>query len=138
MTLERSCGAVVFTREGEEILYAIVEESNGYHGFPKGHMEGDETEKQTALREIWEETGLTVSFVDGFQTGDEYPLIREGRPDAYKKVMYFLAEYSGQTPCPRDQEVKAVLLLPYEKALETLELFSRKNILTEANRFLTQ
>ena len=43
MTYETSCGAVVFTRRGGEIFYVIIRSIEGYYGFPKGHMEGDET-----------------------------------------------------------------------------------------------
>ena len=44
----------MFTRgDGIVIEYVIVQEIEGNHGFPKGHVEGDETEIQTALREIW-------------------------------------------------------------------------------------
>ena len=58
MVLEKSCGAIVYTIENGEIKYLIVEEASGSHSFPKGHMENEETEEETALREIREETNL--------------------------------------------------------------------------------
>ena len=58
---EKSCGAVVFTRLNGEIKYVIIQSLAGYYGFPKGHMEAGESEKQTALREVYEETGLTLT-----------------------------------------------------------------------------
>ena len=51
MDWEYSCGAIVFTRRNDQILYVIVQELAGAYSFPKGHMEGDETEMETARRE---------------------------------------------------------------------------------------
>ena len=68
MKKEKSCGAVVY-RQGEtgvEVL--IIKHKNGGHwAFPKGHVEKKETEPETALREIKEETGLKVELDTGFR-----------------------------------------------------------------------
>ena len=60
MTWEKSCGAVVFTRENGQVKYLLVANLEGIYGFPKGHVEAGETEVETALREVREETGLTI------------------------------------------------------------------------------
>ncbi len=73
MCLERSCGAVVFTRVNGEIRYVVVTEKEGAHSYPKGHMEGNETEEETASREVYEEIGLRPRFIPGFRQEDEYP-----------------------------------------------------------------
>ena len=58
---EKSCGAVVYRVEGRTVRFLVVKNKNGRHwGFPKGHMEYGESERQTALREVLEETGLQV------------------------------------------------------------------------------
>ena len=41
----------------------IQSRSDGHWRFTKGHMENTENEKETAIREIKEEVGLSVSFV---------------------------------------------------------------------------
>ena len=86
---EKSCGAVVYHRSGNTIKYLLVKNKNGRcWSFPKGHVESGESEKQTAAREIKEETGLDVYFKSDFrETGIYHPFGRTS-----KKVVFFLAE----------------------------------------------
>ena len=49
MITEKSCGAIVFTKENQQIKYVIVCSKEGIYGFPKGYMEGAETEIETAF-----------------------------------------------------------------------------------------
>ena len=108
MTYETSCGAVVFTRRGGEILYVIIRSIEGYYGFPKGHMEGDETPEQTALREIREEV----------------------------RVIYFVAEYEDQPIVPQKEELLSAQLLPYEQARALFQFENTKEILDQAKAFI--
>ena len=136
MTIEKSCGAVVFTRESGEVKYVIVREKEGFCSFPKGHMEAGETEHETALREIREETGLSVRFVDGFRTEDSHPHIREGRPDVMKQIVYFLAEYENQPLRAQESELSGIDLMSFEEAMRAFQYESSKRILTQAHGFL--
>ena len=138
MKLERSCGAVVFTQEGGQIRYVIVQSKEGFYGFPKGHMEPGETEEETALREIREETGLKVSLLKGFRTEDSYPLIREGKPDTIKRIVYFLAQYTAQTPVAQESELSSIHLMDYGTAMAAFQFESSRRILTEANGWLLE
>ena len=133
--LERSCGAVVFTRKEDKPLFVIVREMAGAYSFPKGHMEGNETEEETARREIFEEIGLRPRFLPGFRQEDEYDLAE--KPGTRKRVVYFLAEFENEPLTPRPGEIRRVLLLPYEEALPYFEHESSRRILTAAYDFLT-
>jgi bis(5'-nucleosidyl)-tetraphosphatase len=53
----KNLGAIVYTRINNVIKYVLVQQLEGFYGFPKGHIEQNETEVETALREIYEEVG---------------------------------------------------------------------------------
>ena len=137
MKREKSCGAIVFTQENGVRQYVIIRETyGGACGFPKGHMEAGETERETALREVKEETGLDVVLYDDFRLTDEHSLIREGRPDDIKTNVYFLAEYRDQVLRAQEAEVIEVLLMDYTNAMESIQYEGSKHLLSEAEKYL--
>lgn len=134
MNIEKSCGAIVFTRAGKDFRYVIVREKSGFHSFPKGHTEGAETDHETAIREIREETGLRVSFIDGFRLTDRHTM-RE-KPGVLKQLVYFLAEYAGQTPRIQETDVLDLQVCTFNEAYHLLEFENSRRILTRANNWL--
>ena len=134
MNYETSCGAVVFTRRGGEILYVIIRSIEGYYGFPKGHMEGSETPEETALREIREEVGLTPRLLSGFRTEEEHALPK--KPGVMKRVIYFAAEYADQPIVPQQAELLSAQLLPYAQARALFQFENTKDILDQARAFI--
>ena len=134
MTYEVSSGAVVFTRKDGALRYVIVRSLEGYYGFPKGHIEGTETEEEAALREICEETGLSVRLLPGFRTVDEHAV--PGKPGVIKRIIYFLGEYADQEIRFQKEELLEAPLFSYEEAMERFQFDSSRRILTEANDFL--
>jgi len=135
MTYEKSCGAVVFTRVDGEIQYVLAQALGGHYGFPKGHVEQGETEKETALREVFEEVGLRPVLLDGFREVSEYYI---PHADVRKQVVFFLGEYRGQEIVPQKEELQCAPLLPYQEALETLTHEDNRKILTLAHEFLKE
>ena len=134
MNVERSCGAVVFTRIDGEIRYVMIESIEGIFGFPKGHMEEGETEAETAMREIREETGLEVRLLEGFRVMEEYPLPR--KKNTLKQVVFFAAEYEGQAPVRQESEVSAIRLMDFEEALGCMQYENTRSVLRRADMFL--
>lgn len=134
MNFEKSCGALVFTREDGEIRYVIQRSLEGVYGFPKGHMEPGETEEETALREIREEAGLNVRLIPGYRETVEYPLPK--KPGTMKRVVYFLAEYENQPLVPQPEEIMSAVLMAYEDAMVVLPYEYQKRMLTRARDLL--
>lgn len=134
MQYEVSSGAVVFTRKENNIYFAIVKSLEGYYGFPKGHIEGNETEEETALREIYEEIGIRAQIITGFRTIDEHPV--PNRKDVIKRIIYFVAEYDKQQLCYQEDELEGAYLMTYEEAMDAFQFESSKRILNEAKKFI--
>lgn len=131
---ERSCGAVVWKKRGGRRHYLIIQNRSGHNGFPKGHMEYGETEPQTALREIREETSLNVELDTSFRA--EYRYLVDGY--IHKSALYFLANYSDGVFRPQKGEVFGIWLLPYEEALEQLDYEQDRRVLRLAEKKLSQ
>lgn len=90
--LRRSCGVIPFRwREGEK-EFLILLQTNHCWSFPKGHMEAGETEERTALRELFEETGLRATLVPNMRAVSEYDI----PPFTRKQVVFFLGETEGE------------------------------------------
>ena len=135
MITEKSCGAVVYTKENGTIHYVIIRSKGGIYGFPKGHVEGTESETETALREVFEETGLSVSLISGFRIENTYTFIRNGET-ILKHVVYFLGEYANQLPIAQESEVSSIHLMDFDSAMSMFQFENLKELLTKAHNFL--
>ena len=115
--IEKSCGAVIFNDLSDERYFLVVKNNNGrYWGFPKGHIEIGETEEQTALREVKEETNLDVEILDGFRKTSVYRLFGQVK----KKVVIFLAQASSKKVTVQNSEIEKFKWLKKEDIYEAL------------------
>lgn len=132
---ERSCGAVVFTRAEGTIRCLLMCTPDGVYGFPKGHVEGDETETETALREVREETGVSIRLIGDFRADVEYPL--PSKMNTLKHVTYFLGTYDGdQAFIPQEGECSEVRLASFGEALQLLPYERTQQVLRQAQAYL--
>ncbi len=130
--LERSCGAVVTTNIDGQRYYVLVK--GGYIGLPKGHMEQGETEQQTALREVKEETCVQAEIIYGFRRVVVYRMPNGNQ----KRVVYFLAQYTEQEARRNPEEFLKVMVLPYGDAVRALTFENDRAILRAAEKFMRQ
>lgn len=134
MNYEKSCGAVVYRTVNGKREYLLIFNkkggAKGHWGFPKGHVEGRETEAQTARREILEETGIETSLDTGFRETSTYSP-REG---VMKDVVYFAAQVNNPEITLQKSEVADFMWADYETALKTLS--HSEGILEKAEAYL--
>lgn len=137
MKKETSCGAVIFRRNNNKIEYLIIKQKNESEElwyFPKGHIENNETEEETALREVYEEVGLKIKLISGFREAISYTIKER---DIFKTVVFFLSEVDLDVEIKYIfNEVETHLWLPFGGALDRLSYQGSKNILEKANLFL--
>lgn len=69
----------------------MIRQLKGHWCFSKGHTKDGETEEETALREIREETGLVVELDTNFR----YVMQYEPASNIDKTVIYFIAYKKG-------------------------------------------
>lgn len=131
---EKSCGAVIYRRKSGNLEFLLIKNRRGGNwGFPKGHIERGENEFETALREVREETGLSVSLLEGFRSLSEY----HPRGRIFKQVVFFLAEMpEGGDIVPQQTEVDRFIWADYGLAMRTFRFNNDRNVLTQARDWL--
>jgi len=131
---EKSCGAVIFRRRSGNLEFLLVKNKRGGNwGFPKGHIEKGEDEYATAHREVLEETGLDVSFVEGFRAISEY----HPRGRIFKQVVFFLSEMpEGGEVVPQQCEIDRFIWADYGLAMRTFRFNNDRSVLTQARDWL--
>lgn len=88
----KSCGVIPYRRSDSGVEYLLLlQKGSRTWSFPKGHMEAGEKEKDTALRELREECGLTARLDEGFREVVNYAVSDYSRKD----VVLFPGEVSG-------------------------------------------
>lgn len=89
----KSCGVLPYRMvNGERKFLLVFENYSQCWSLPKGHMEAGETEIETALRELYEETGLTAQLESGRSASIEYPVSDFSR----KQVVFYLGQVIGE------------------------------------------
>ena len=134
MIHEKSCGAVIYTDSGGRRLFLVELMRKGHSSLCKGHVEENETEHETAAREIREETGLSVAFVNGFRETIEY----SPDPGCKKTGVFFLAESESTGVKAQEEEVREIRWLPFEEAAAAMTFDSDREVLTKAEAFLNE
>jgi len=133
---EKSCGGVIFRENDGTTEYLVIfnrkGNAPGHWGFAKGHMEDGETEKQTAEREISEETGLAVEFVGKFKAHSRY----SPKVGVIKDVIYFLARSNDGEVKIQQSEVADYAWLDFESAYKKLSNAGDKSILYRADEYV--
>ena len=134
MLREKSCGAVVFVKNAE-IVYLLLKYEAGHWDFVKGNVEPNESEQDTVLRELKEETGIVATqTIEGFKEKTVYYYRRQGST-VHKEVVFFIIE-AGTKKVTLSFEHVGFDWLNYERALEKLTFKNAKDVLQKAHAFL--
>jgi 8-oxo-dGTP pyrophosphatase MutT (NUDIX family) len=128
---EKSCGAIV-ENKGK---YLLLHYTSGHWDFPKGHVEEGETEKETAIRELKEETGITkIEIMPNFRETFSY-YFSVHKQTKKKEVVFFLMR-TPQEKVTLSHEHKGFEWLEYNDAIERLTFKNAKFLLKKANELL--
>ena len=129
--MEKSCGTI--TIKDNKVL--MVLQTLGNTSFPKGHVQEEESEEETALRETYEETGIKVKIIDN---SPRYTISYPVR-DTVKEVVFFLATVEDDKDAkPQESEINKIMWVDIENVRETLTHDNIKlmwdNVLEDLNK----
>ena len=133
MVNEKSCGAVVFRKHhGNTEILLIKHVNSGHWSFPKGHVEPGETEVQTALREIKEETSVDVIIDPTFRETVNY----SPKKDIQKQVVYFIGKAKNYDFVPQAEEIAEIKWVEINRAGSVLTYENDKSIVNKAKSLI--
>ena len=131
---ERSAGAITYTIADQKRSYMLIQDFHNNYGFPKGHLEENETDEEAAIREIREECGIDIRLDPYFKEELFYIM-----PNGKEKIsVYFLGSFTDQKAVPQPEEVQKILFLSYEEAMKILTFNNMKEALRKAESYLNQ
>src|SRR3989344_9344744 len=122
-------------KSGWEIL---VTQHSGHKGwdFPKGHREIYESEEQTALREVEEETGVKAEIIE--KVGETRYFYYEEGKRVLKTVTFYLMKYLGEGEATTAFEVSDMKWLPTDEVEKQLTFKDTKELWKKAKAKIQQ
>jgi N utilization substance protein B len=91
MPIEKKAGAVIYSKDGDDIYIALVHDVFGHWTLSKGGIDDDESVEDGAVREIKEELNLDIKIIEKLGE-NEYVANHPEKGQHRKQVTYFLAE----------------------------------------------
>ena len=126
MKKEKSCGCIIINKDKVLLVY---ERMHNFWGFPKGHVEKNETEVETALREVKEEVGLEVEIDKDKRHEQNYYISDK---DIYKTIVLFLAKPKNTDVKMQVEEIEDFKWCSFEEALDTITYDDTKELFKNA------
>ena len=127
---ENSCGAIVFNENTEKVL--LVKMHNGNWGFPKGHIESNETKEETAIREVFEETNIKIKIIPNFEREIKYI----PNENTIKKVTFFAGITQEENVIVETHEIEDFKWCTYEEALKLVTYKLQKDVLEKSRKVI--
>lgn len=132
---EKSFGTIPLMFEKSWFVF-LVQLKNGSHwGFPKGHPEQDESPQDTAVRELTEETRLSIKRFLSPEPFIETYTFKKEEQTVNKTVHYFLVEVEG-TYILQKGEIIDGKWFSFESAKNILTYEQSKKILQQTIHFV--
>ncbi len=132
MKHEKSCGIIPFIANEKKVSVLIVKQNNGVIGFPKGHVENNESEEETALRECFEETNTKASIINGFREEISYYMPEY---EANKTVVFFVGTIDKSDLKKQESEISDIKIMSVKEALKIISFDDTKKLLKKAEKF---
>ena len=134
MIWEKSCGGIIVFSEENKDKFLVIKQLSGYYGFPKGHIEDNETEEETALREVYEEVGIKAEIIEGFRETLDYRVNK----NIMKEAVFFLMKSDKKNVTLDKNEVLEYAWLDYKEAWKKITFEEEREAFLRAYEYLKE
>ena len=110
----KKCGIILWNHSKEKVFLVYGKKSSKW-GFPKGHMEENETEIETAEREFYEETGYKL----------KHQLNEKSEKYVIRNNIYFIVKLHSE-----DDLLQETKIIPDQKEIEKSHWFGINELLS--------
>lgn len=114
--------------------YAVFERNEDWHGFEllKGGVEEGETTKETALREVMEESGIELDEITASNVEHSFVAPRKGEETKFVFDIFY-AKLSDDAELVISEEHKGVEFLEKDEAIKKLSFDDLKSLLDKVD-----
>lgn len=126
---EKSCG-IILVYDMDNPLFLLVKHRGGHWGFPKGHVEANETEEETAIREVGEEVGLfDYDIVENFKYCQTYAFYRKDIGKIVKEAVFFIGIVNHKEKLKiQEEELTGYGWFNYKQVIEMIPFEGNKKM----------
>ena len=136
--IERSAGGVVVRLLAGTWYALLIKDPYGKWSLPKGHMEGGETLREAAEREVEEETGIRPEVV-GPKIDTVDWTFRHGDETIHKYCTFFLMRSRVGDPVPQLEEgITNCIWLPVSEAASRIVYEDTRGVVLRAGEMIAE
>lgn len=138
MKKDTSIGIIVYRKTKKIIIYLIIKHSKGHWAFPKGHCNPGEKPIDTALRELYEETGInkTELISKKIMLKEQY-IVKDNNEHILKTVQYFIAKTTQRAVKVDGNEIVDYQWCTFDRAITLITFSEAKEILIKAHQLIS-
>jgi len=137
---EPTAGGIIFryAKDGKDIEILLIQDSKDRWTIPKGHIEPGETAKQTAIREIGEEAGLTEIEVKGWLGKIHFKYRRMDTLVLMTTQVYMVRAFGDTDKIRKEPWMNGIKWMPFNEALDSIEYEDIGKLMLLARRRIRQ
>lgn len=132
MKREKSCGVITLKNIDEKYYVLLIKHNLGHIGIPKGHVEKNESEEETAIREVLEETGINTEIIGDFREVITYC----PKENVEKDVVFFLGYATSNNIKIQEEEVQNVFWVTLKESIDVITFDKEKELIKRVIDYL--
>ncbi|MDR2336824.1 MAG: NUDIX domain-containing protein [Candidatus Nomurabacteria bacterium] len=118
---EPTAGGIIFRIKGADVEVLLIQDAKYRWTIPKGHIELGESPKETAVREIAEETGLKNVQVLSWLGKVEFKYRRQDRLVLMTTQVYLMKALDDHEGLQKEKWMHSIRWFSFKEALDKIE-----------------